>query len=75
VRDITSNVLASCDQIAASRLGAYSSGNDATAIRDFLGAPGSQNYEEMRAKRWQYQILKLRKGSAVVAADTAIGTP
>ena len=69
-RDITANVLASCDQIAALRLGAYSSGNDAGAMRDFLGAPGSQYYEEMRSKRWLYQIFKMHK-AALPAAGAA----
>jgi ubiquinone/menaquinone biosynthesis C-methylase UbiE len=64
-RDITTNVLASCDQIAAARLGAYSGDNDSAAMRDFLGAPGSQYYEQMRARRWLYQIFKLRKGVAL----------
>lgn len=72
-RDITSNVLASCDQIAAARLGAYGAGNDASAMRDFLGAPGSEYYEKMRAKRWLYQTFKLRKGAAAAAAETPVG--
>lgn len=60
-RDITSNVLASCDQIAKSRVAAYGPGNDTAAMNNFLGAPGSQYYEEMRARRWAYRIYKLRK--------------
>jgi phthiocerol/phenolphthiocerol synthesis type-I polyketide synthase E len=60
-RDITPNVLASCDQIAKSRVGAYGPGNDAAVMNDFLGAPGSHYYEEMRARRWTYRIYKLRK--------------
>jgi phthiocerol/phenolphthiocerol synthesis type-I polyketide synthase E len=63
-RDITSNVLASCEQIARSRVGAYSAGNDAGVMNDFLGAPGSQFYEAMRARRWTYRIYKLRKTGA-----------
>jgi phthiocerol/phenolphthiocerol synthesis type-I polyketide synthase E len=60
-RDITSNVLASCDQIAKSRIGAHGAGSDTARMNDFLGAPGSHFYEEMRAKRWAYRIYKLRK--------------
>jgi ubiquinone/menaquinone biosynthesis C-methylase UbiE len=60
-RDITANVLASCDQIAKSRVGAYGAGNDAAVLNDFLGSPGSHYYEEMRARRWVYRIYKLRK--------------
>lgn len=59
-RDITSNVLASCDEIAELRLNAYTSGSDAWA-RDFIGAPGSHYYEELRSRRWLYEIFRLRK--------------
>ena len=60
-RDITTNVIASCDQIAKSRVGAYGAGNDGGVLNDFLGAPGSHFYEEMRARRWTYRIYKLRR--------------
>jgi ubiquinone/menaquinone biosynthesis C-methylase UbiE len=63
-RDITANVLASCDQIAKSRVGAYAAGNDSATLNDFLGAPGSHYYGEMRARRWTYRICKLRKSSS-----------
>jgi phthiocerol/phenolphthiocerol synthesis type-I polyketide synthase E len=60
-RDITSNVLASCDQIAKARAGAYQPRSDNSVLDNFLGTPGSQYYEEMQARRWAYRILKLRK--------------
>lgn len=67
-RDITPNVLLSCDEIARSRVGAYGGGNEATMLNDFLGAPGSQYYEEMRARRWAYRIYKLRRAAPVRTA-------
>lgn len=59
-RDITANVLLSCDQVARGRVQAY--GASSTELENFLGAPGSQYYESMRAGRMTYRILKLRKG-------------
>jgi acyl transferase domain-containing protein/SAM-dependent methyltransferase len=55
-RDITANVLASCDQVAATRAQAFG-GNDA-AIDNFLAVPGSMVYEQMRSAAWEYRILR-----------------
>ncbi|HEY7389822.1 MAG TPA: class I SAM-dependent methyltransferase [Bryobacteraceae bacterium] len=60
-RDITRNVLLSCDQIAASRLQIFQGSNDQTLMANFLAAPGSQVYEEMNRGDWIYRMLKLRK--------------
>jgi hypothetical protein len=60
-RDITSNVLASCDEIAGARVGAYGANGDRGMLDNFLGTPGSQYYEEMRSRRWAYKIFKLKK--------------
>jgi len=60
-RDITANVLLSCDEIAASRVQAFQGGNDATLVRNFLAAPGSQVYEEMRSRAWVYRLFTLHK--------------
>jgi ubiquinone/menaquinone biosynthesis C-methylase UbiE len=60
-RDITRNVLLSCDEIAGTRMGAFDSRNNQQLINNFLATPGSQVYEEMRSGRWTYRILKLRK--------------
>lgn len=60
-RDITSNVLLSCDEVATTRVQAFDNRNDQTLIQNFLATPGSQVYEEMRSGRWSYRILKLRK--------------
>jgi SAM-dependent methyltransferase len=61
-QDITGNVLQSCDEIAMSRVQAFASKNDAGLMQNFLAAPGSQVYEEMKSGAWIYRILRLRKG-------------
>lgn len=60
-RDITGNVLLSCDELARNRMQAFTGENDQSLMRNFLGAPGSEVYEEMKARRWTYRIFKLRK--------------
>jgi phthiocerol/phenolphthiocerol synthesis type-I polyketide synthase E len=60
-RDITDNVLRSCDEVAAARVQAFDSRNDRQLMRNFLAVPGSDVYEELRSGRWTYRILKLRK--------------
>jgi len=60
-RDITSNVLASCDEVATARVGAFDSGNDQQLMSNFLATPGSQVYEDMRSGRWSYRIYRFRK--------------
>jgi phthiocerol/phenolphthiocerol synthesis type-I polyketide synthase E len=60
-RDITANVLLSCDEIAVTRVSAFDSRNDQQLMQNFLATPGSQVYEDMRSGRWTYRILKLRK--------------
>lgn len=62
-RDITTNVLLSCDETARSHLNAFDRGNDAQLINNFLGVPGSQVYTEMRSGKSSYRIFKLAKGS------------
>jgi len=60
-RDITSNVLLSCDEVATARVGAFDSGNDQHLMSNFLATPGSQVYEDMRSGRWSYRIYRFRK--------------
>lgn len=60
-RDITRNVLLSCDEIAATRVQAFDSRNDSSLMQNFLATPGSQVYQEMQSGRWTYRILKLRR--------------
>ncbi len=70
-RDITANVLLSCDEVARARVGAYDAGNDPELMNNFLAAPGSQVYEDMRAGRWSYRIYRFRKpATADNAADS-----
>jgi len=33
-------------------------------MSNFLAAPGSQVYEDMRARRWSYRIFRFRKPAA-----------
>jgi hypothetical protein len=40
---------------------AFQGGNDATLVRNFLAAPGSQVYEEMKGRAWVYRLFKLRR--------------
>lgn len=58
-RDITSNVLASCDAVAAERAQAFGTAN--ALIDNFLAVPGSAVYEQMRLAAWQYRILRARR--------------
>lgn len=59
-RDITANVLASCDEIACQRMQAYGSQSDA-GMGDFLGTPGSHFYDEMKSGGWTYRIHRWKK--------------
>lgn len=55
-REITANVLASCDEVAAGRTQAF--GDSSASIENFLAVPGSPVYEQMRTGAWQYRILR-----------------
>ena len=59
-RDITANVLASCDEIAGDRVLAYDAQSDG-AISEFLGTPGSHFYDELKSGRWTYRIHRCKK--------------
>jgi ubiquinone/menaquinone biosynthesis C-methylase UbiE len=58
-RNITPNVLASCDNVAVRRLKAF--GEKSEGISKFLAVPGSDIYEKMRAGDWEYRILRARR--------------
>ena len=60
-RDITVNVLLSCDEVAQSRVQAFHNGNDPRLMQNFLATPESEVYVEMSKRRWTYTLLKLRK--------------
>jgi SAM-dependent methyltransferase len=59
-RDITANVLLSCDEIANQRLQAFKN-NDITIMRDFIGARGSRFYIEMETGLSTYRIFRFQK--------------
>jgi acyl transferase domain-containing protein/SAM-dependent methyltransferase len=58
-RHITANVLASCDEVAATRAQAFGGSNP--MIDNFLAVPGSMVYEQMRSGAWEYRILRARR--------------
>lgn len=60
-RNITRNVLLSCDEISTSRLQAFDGQNDQRLIENFLATPGSSVYENLRSGLWEYRIYKLKK--------------
>ena len=57
-REVTANVLASCDEIALTRTGAFGA-RDAT-MDNFLAIPGSPVYEQMASGAWEYRIVRSR---------------
>ncbi len=60
-RDITRNVLRSCDESARVHLSTFGRDGQARLMNDFIGMPGSVVYENMRSGRSTYRIFKLRK--------------
>lgn len=58
-RDITANVLASCDDVAANRTKAF--GGSSEMIDNFLAVPGSAVYEQMNSRAWEYRIVRARR--------------
>ncbi|MGA8439230.1 MAG: SDR family oxidoreductase [Candidatus Sulfotelmatobacter sp.] len=58
-RDITPNVLASCDKVAATRAQAFG-GKDAM-IDNFLAVPGSAVHEQMQSRAWEYRLLRAQR--------------
>ena len=58
-RDITANVLASCDDVAANRTQAF--GGSSEMIDNFLAVPGSAVYEQMNSGAWEYRIVRARR--------------
>ena len=58
-RDITANVLHSCDDVAANRTKAFG-GRDAM-IENFLAVPGSAVYEQMQSGAWEYRLLRAER--------------
>ncbi|HXR78295.1 MAG TPA: SDR family oxidoreductase [Bryobacteraceae bacterium] len=58
-RDITANVLQSCDDVAANRTKAFGGGSE--MIDNFLAVPGSAVYEQMHSGAWEYRIVRARR--------------
>jgi hypothetical protein len=58
-RHITPNVLASCDEVAATRAQAFN--ESSAAIDNFLAVPGSAVYEQMRSGAWEYRIVRAKR--------------
>jgi ubiquinone/menaquinone biosynthesis C-methylase UbiE len=58
-RDITANVLASCDDVATNRTKAF--GGSSEMIDNFLAVPGSAVYEQMNSRAWEYRIMRARR--------------
>jgi ubiquinone/menaquinone biosynthesis C-methylase UbiE len=55
-REITRNVLSSCNEVAESRTGAF--GARDAGIDNFLAVPGSPVYEQMASGAWEYRIVR-----------------
>ena len=55
-REITPNVLESCDEIAGMRTQAF--GGSSATMDNFLAVPGSHVYEQMKSGNWEYRIIR-----------------
>jgi phthiocerol/phenolphthiocerol synthesis type-I polyketide synthase E len=60
-RDITANVLLSCDQTAQQHRQAFQPADDPSAVDTFLAVPGSPIYDDMKNGSSAYRILHWRK--------------
>jgi phthiocerol/phenolphthiocerol synthesis type-I polyketide synthase E len=67
-RDITSNVLLSCEDAARVHAQTFDSRNDQATIGEFLAVPGSNVYNEMKRGAYMYQIWTLCKSEQEAAA-------
>jgi SAM-dependent methyltransferase len=61
-RDISENVLLSCDEMALRNLSAFQCG-DRGVLSEFLALPGSSVYRDLASRRSLYRMFKLRKSS------------
>jgi SAM-dependent methyltransferase len=60
-RDVTANVLASCDEVASTHLQAFRMKSGDGEVKNFLAVPGSEAYEEMRSGRSVYGMYRFVK--------------
>ncbi len=58
-REITANVLASCDLVASTRAQAFD--QPGALIDNFLAVPGSAVYEQMHSGAWEYRIVRAKR--------------
>jgi phthiocerol/phenolphthiocerol synthesis type-I polyketide synthase E len=72
-RDITRNVLLSCDEQSSRRVQTFNQNNSAGVIQNFLAVPGSQIYETMKSGGSAYRILNLRKADRAEPAARLSG--
>jgi acyl transferase domain-containing protein/SAM-dependent methyltransferase len=59
-RDITRQVVRSCDEVGELRRAAFVA-DDARLLGEFLGAPGSAVYEDLRTGRVTYRIVRFAR--------------
>lgn len=59
-RNITANVRASCETVAARHAKAF--GERSARMDNVLALPGSPVYEQMRSGAWEYRIIRARRG-------------
>jgi len=60
-RDITRNVMLSCNEVSDQRVAAFNRDNDQQLVGNFLATPGSAVYSNMKNGIWTYRIYKLHK--------------
>ena len=60
-RDITSNVVRSCDELAGIHAQAFGAANAPEVLGEFLAVPGSKQYDSLRSGQLVYGIWQLRK--------------
>jgi ubiquinone/menaquinone biosynthesis C-methylase UbiE len=59
-RDITANVMLSCDQITRNSMKVFGPNKNQQMVEDFLVIPGSSGYEGLRTGELTYRIVRLR---------------
>lgn len=63
-RDITLNVMRSCDETGATHQRSFSSENDRVIMGNFLGLQGSETYESMKRGSSSYRVYHFQKPAA-----------
>jgi len=60
-QDITTSVLALCDEIAGRRLEVFGRNNTDEIMTSFLGPPGSAAYDGMKNRESRFRIFRFHK--------------